>query len=78
MIVVIHQDVGVQSRPKLFRPGRQQLDEVLSIAVTAEDVALLVAPGGDMVSPTAYFDPQGSGHGDEQNGLLLQLSIFEI
>jgi hypothetical protein len=46
----------MESNPEAFRQVAQQLEKALAVAVIAENIAPLVAAGGDMIAAPSQSD----------------------
>src|SRR5690349_4342436 len=62
MIMVVHQDEGVQPDSKPLHHFGEQLAKVLPVTVIPENGSSLIAPSGHVIPGSDALDPQWSGH----------------
>jgi hypothetical protein len=63
MIVVIHEAIGVADPVITSVHLSEDPQECFTVLVIAENVLLLVSPGGKVINGAWICDPQGTCHG---------------
>jgi hypothetical protein len=62
MIMIVHQDIGMQLEAEALHPFLQQFQEMKAISMIHVDWAPLDAPGCDVIPDTGVEDSQRTRH----------------
>jgi hypothetical protein len=77
VIMIIHQDKGVQPNSKARHRFRQHLAEMLPVPIIAVNIVPFITACRDVVPPFYPLDPQWSGHSSYSTRSRNHASIVE-